>query len=203
MRSCHLSFVQTKNTSPLWNLNGYLFFGIHWSYLRSMFERTDEHFKSQLKIICSHGCISKRVMARCYIIIFPHTHFSPLIFPGEKLVYTHFSGGKMSRGKNECVTPAITVWYFTYVKKTDPYARWSHGGYPRTTVFVISFQYIFTSDFFKLVYLSFKVSFINSKISNVHPPNRFAGKEGIWYDYLCPITKKNLNDANDVTARDF
>jgi hypothetical protein len=28
-----------------------------------------------------------------------------LIFPGEKLVYTHFSGGKMSRGKNEYVTP--------------------------------------------------------------------------------------------------
>ena len=30
-----------------------------------------------------------------------------LIFPGEKLVYTHFSGGGgMSRGKNEYVTPA-------------------------------------------------------------------------------------------------
>jgi hypothetical protein len=28
-----------------------------------------------------------------------------LIFPGEKLVYTHFSGGRMSRGKNEYVTP--------------------------------------------------------------------------------------------------
>jgi hypothetical protein len=34
-----------------------------------------------------------------------------LIFPGEKLVYTHFSGGKMSRGKNEYVTPAlIRIW---------------------------------------------------------------------------------------------
>jgi hypothetical protein len=90
MRSCHLSFVWAKITSPLWNLNGYLFFGIHWSYLRSTFERTDKHFKSQLKIICSHGCISKRVMARCYILIFPpYSFFSP-----EKWVYTQFSPWK-------------------------------------------------------------------------------------------------------------
>ena len=32
-----------------------------------------------------------------------------LIFPGEKLVYTHFSGGKMSRGKNEYVTPDLPL----------------------------------------------------------------------------------------------
>jgi hypothetical protein len=30
-----------------------------------------------------------------------------LIFPGEKLVYAHFSGGEMSRGKNEYVTPVL------------------------------------------------------------------------------------------------
>ena len=30
-----------------------------------------------------------------------------LIFPGEKLVYTHFSGGGMSRGENEYVTPVL------------------------------------------------------------------------------------------------
>jgi hypothetical protein len=32
-----------------------------------------------------------------------------LIFPGEKLVYTHFSGGEMSRGKNEYVTPDLPI----------------------------------------------------------------------------------------------
>jgi hypothetical protein len=36
--------------------------------------------------------------------------FEILILPGEKLVYTHFSG---SRGKNEYVTPAITYIYTT------------------------------------------------------------------------------------------
>jgi hypothetical protein len=32
----------------------------------------------------------------------------------------------------------------------------------------------------------------NSKFTNVHPPNRFAHKEGIWYDYLCPHKKEEM-----------
>ena len=27
-------------------------------------------------------------------------------------------------------------------------------------------------------------------MTNVHPPNRFAHKERIWYDYLCPHKKE-------------
>ena len=39
---------------------------------------------------------------RCYILIFPPTHFPPrkneyiLVFPPERSVYTHFSGGEIS-----------------------------------------------------------------------------------------------------------
>ena len=32
-----------------------------------------------------------------------------LIFPGEKLVYTNLSGGEMSRGENEYVTPVTII----------------------------------------------------------------------------------------------
>jgi hypothetical protein len=42
------------------------------------------------------------------------------------------------------------------------------------------------------VILPFILNFINSKFTNVHPPNRFAHKEGIWYDYLCPHKKEEM-----------
>jgi hypothetical protein len=49
MQSCHLSFVWTKSTSLVRNLNAYLFFGVHWYYWRSTFERTDTNFKLELQ----------------------------------------------------------------------------------------------------------------------------------------------------------
>jgi hypothetical protein len=71
----------SKSTSPIWNLNAYFFFGEHWYYLRSTFERTDTNFKLELKLIW-----------------FFMTRF-----------YTKTRHGT-----------AISIWYFTFVKKTDP-----------------------------------------------------------------------------------
>jgi hypothetical protein len=39
-------------------------------------------------------------------------------------------------------------------------------------------------------------------MTNVHPPNRVANKNRIWYDYLCPH-KKGRNDRNEVTTGHF
>ena len=32
-------------------------------------------------------------------------------------------------------------------------------------------------------------------MTNVHPPNRFAHKERIWYDYICPHIKEEKTQA--------
>jgi hypothetical protein len=39
-------------------------------------------------------------------------------------------------------------------------------------------------------------------MTNVHPPNRVAHKNRIWYDYPRPH-KKGRNDTNDVTTGYF
>ena len=39
-------------------------------------------------------------------------------------------------------------------------------------------------------------------VTNVQQPNRFAHKERIWYDYICP-PKKEKKDTNDVTTGYF
>jgi hypothetical protein len=39
-------------------------------------------------------------------------------------------------------------------------------------------------------------------VTNVHHPNRFAHRERIWYDYVCPHQKEK-NDTNDVTTGYF
>ena len=39
-------------------------------------------------------------------------------------------------------------------------------------------------------------------VTSVHHPNRFAHRERIWYDYVCPHQKEK-NDTNDVTTGYF
>jgi hypothetical protein len=39
-------------------------------------------------------------------------------------------------------------------------------------------------------------------VTNVHHPNRFAHRERIWYDYVCPHQKEK-NDTNDVATGYF
>jgi hypothetical protein len=50
----------------------------------------------------------------------------------------------------------------------------------------------FKTFLFGLSYIHTKVSTFRILLTNVHPPNRFAHKEGIWYDYLCPHKKEDM-----------
>jgi hypothetical protein len=112
-----LGYALVDCTSPLWNLNVYLFLVYINNILRSTFERTDTDFKSELKMI---GILFTRF-------------------------YTKALHGA-----------AITVWYFTFVKKTDPKYIWKmnpRGHILEPLYLFFSSLYIFTSEIAYLVYV--------------------------------------------------
>jgi hypothetical protein len=77
---------------------------------------TETHWSNQCVKKFLWDFVPDTDQCRCYILIFPPTHFSPrkneyiLVFPPERSVYTHFPPGKISiyssfplifRGKSE------------------------------------------------------------------------------------------------------